>query len=192
MSLVQTSAPAVEPITLAEAKAHLRLDASAEDALVTSLILTSRLHIEAALGLALITQGWTYLRDRWPRSRSLDLPMRPIQAVTAIRVLAADGSFTTLDPTSYELDGRGLPARLVLPASASRPQPGRASNGIAIDFTAGWGDLPADVPAPIRQSLLLLVAHWYEFRAPFETGGAIVPIPRSVSDLLLPYRPTRL
>ena len=51
MSLVMTSGPALEPVSLAEAKAHLRLDDVAEDALLQSLIVTSRLHIEAALGL---------------------------------------------------------------------------------------------------------------------------------------------
>ena len=65
MALVLTSGPGVEPITLAEAKAHLRIDGSVEDTLILSLVITSRLHIEAALGLALITQGWSYFIDAW-------------------------------------------------------------------------------------------------------------------------------
>lgn len=68
MSLVLTSGPALEPVTLAEAKAHLRVDHNHEDSLIQSLIITSRLHIEAALGLALITQSWAYFLDRWPKA----------------------------------------------------------------------------------------------------------------------------
>jgi len=57
MALVLTSGPASEPVTLAEAKTHLRVDGSAEDTLIASLIITSRLHVEAGLGLALVTQS---------------------------------------------------------------------------------------------------------------------------------------
>ncbi len=66
MALVLTSGPATEPVTVAEAKAHLRLDSDAEDVLIASLIITSRLHLEAALGLALIAQGWTLHLDQFP------------------------------------------------------------------------------------------------------------------------------
>ncbi|HWK38638.1 MAG TPA: head-tail connector protein, partial [Hyphomicrobium sp.] len=75
MALVITSAPAVEPVTVSEAKAHLRVDGTAEDTLIGSLILTSRLHIEAALGLALMTQSWRLSLDAWPNGRELELPL---------------------------------------------------------------------------------------------------------------------
>ena len=67
MTLVITSGPA-RARQLAEAKAHMRIDARAEDALIASLIVTSRLHIEAALGLALLSQTWSYFVDAWPRA----------------------------------------------------------------------------------------------------------------------------
>ena len=60
MALVMTAAPAAEPIGLAEAKAHLRIDADDEDTLLTALIVAARLFVERTLGLALITQGWSY------------------------------------------------------------------------------------------------------------------------------------
>jgi uncharacterized phiE125 gp8 family phage protein len=72
------------------------------------------------------------------------------------------------------------------------PQPGQAANGIEIDFTAGYGDAAADVPAPMRQALLLLVAHWYEHRCPIEVGAPDMVIPAVVSDLLAPYRVPRI
>lgn len=187
MALLQTNAPPLEPVTVGEAKAHLRVDGSAEDALINSLILTSRLHIEAALGLALITQGWTLVIDQWPKQVSVALPIRPVQTIDAVRVLDADGAPTDIPPSHYVLDGKGLPPRLVR-TSPIWPASERAAAGIEIDFTAGFGALAADVPAPIRQALLMLIAHWYEHRDPIEIGSVEANIPASVSELLKPYR----
>ncbi len=184
--------PIVEPITLADAKAHLRVDSSAEDALIQSLIMASRLHIEAALDLALITQTWRFQLDRWPRARSLNLPLRPVQSLTAVKVFDADDESEALTTAAFILDGTASPARLILSGRASLPLPGRAANGIEIDFVAGYGDAPADVPQPICQALLLLTAHWYENREPVEIGAAATVIPSPVSDLLSPYRRRRL
>ncbi|HJZ42692.1 MAG TPA: head-tail connector protein [Hyphomicrobiaceae bacterium] len=192
MALVLTSGPAAEPITLAEAKAHMRVDGTAEDTLVSSLIITSRLHIEAALGLAFITQAWSYFLDAWPASREVRLPLRPVQSITAVRLYAADESIETVPADTYMLDGAANPARLVRNDTAAWPKPSRAANGIEIAFVAGYGNLAASVPAPIRQAILLLVAHWYEHREPVELGAPGVPVPPMVSELLLPYRSVRL
>ncbi len=72
------------------------------------------------------------------------------------------------------------------------PQPGKVANGIEIDFTAGYGATPSHVPAPIRQALLLLVAHWYERRDPIEVGSPETVIPQPVSQLLDLYRMQRI
>ena len=192
MALVLTSGPAIEPVTLAEAKAHLRVDGTVEDTLIGSLIVTSRLHVEAALGLALITQSWSYFIDAWPSGRALALPLRPVQSVTAVRLYAADESLETVPADHYLLDGVGVPARLVRKANIAWAKPRRIANGIEIAFVAGYGSAVTDVPAPIRQAILLLIAHWYEHREPVEIGTAEVSVPTMVSDLLQPYRPVRL
>ena len=192
MTTVLLSAPTVEPITLSEAKAHLRVDTNTEDALIQSLILASRLHIEAALDIALITQTWRLHLDRWPRARSLNLPLSPVQSLTAVRVFDGDDDNETVSNAAFILDGTANPARLVLSGSRSLPVPGRAANGIEIDFVAGYGDEPSDVPQPIRQALLLLTAHWYENREPVEIGATATVIPGSVSALLSIYRRRRL
>jgi uncharacterized phiE125 gp8 family phage protein len=191
MALVMTSAPAVEPVSLAEAKAHLRVDISAEDVLIGSLITTSRLHIEAALDLALIDQSWTWSIDLWPHRRPLHLPLRPVVRIDSINVIDASDTPQTLAASAYHLDGSAVPARLSWLA-ASPPRPGRPASGIEIAFTAGFGEESDDVPAPIRQALLLLIAHWYEQREPVATGVAATPIPGMVSELLAPYRSRRI
>lgn len=191
MALVYRGGPTVEPLSLAEAKAHLRLETAADDALVTSLIITSRLHVEAALGIALTTQQWTLVLDTWPARGTVAIPMRPVTQVSAVRVRAADGTPADLDPASYILEGAGLPPRLVA-ANGALPQPGRAAGGIEIDFTAGFGSAAADVPQPIRHAVKLLVAHWYEHREPIEIGSPATAIPAAVSELLKPYSVVRL
>lgn len=192
MALVLTSGPAIEPVTLAEAKAHLRVDGTAEDMLVGSLIVTSRLHIEAALGLALITQSWSYFIDAWPPGPHLALPLRPVQSIAAVQLYAADETVTVVPADTYFLDGAASPARLVRSGDLAWPKPNRAANGIEIALVAGYGDAAADVPAPIRQAILLLIAHWHEHREPVAIGVATAPVPPMVSELLQPYRWIRL
>ena len=191
MPLVLTSGPASEPVTVAEAKAHLRVDGSDEDALIASLILTSRLHIEAALGLALVTQGWRFVLDDWPKDRTIELPIRPLQSVSAVRVREGDGGSAILASDSYVVDASSAPPRLA-PIAAGWPRPGRVLAGIEVDFTAGYGAAASSVPATLRQALLLLVAHWFEHRDPIEIGSRETRIPAAVSDLLMPYRIKRL
>ncbi|MDX2288556.1 MAG: head-tail connector protein [Hyphomicrobiaceae bacterium] len=191
MALVLTSGPAAEPISVAEAKAHLRIDGDSEDVLLASLVLTSRLHIEAALGLALITQGWRLVLDRWPKGGDLRIPLRPIAAVSEIRVRDAMGVATEVDADSYIADVESNPPRIVA-TTAGIPQSGRVAGGIEIDLVAGYGATADAVPAPIRHALLLLVAHWYEHRDPVEIGAPGAAIPDAVSRLLKPYRMARL
>ncbi len=191
MSLQMTSGPAIEPITLAEAKAHLRVDGTDEDQLISSLILTSRLHIEAALGLALITQSWRLLLDKWPKTGEVRMPLRPLQAISDVKVYDTSGTPSQVSTGNYVADVTGNPGRLVA-TGLGLPIPGQKANGIEIAFTAGYGDAQTDVPAPIRQALLMLVAHWYEHRDPVEIGTPGVAIPAAVSRLLKPYRLARL
>ena len=191
MSMVMTAAPAVEPVTLAQAKAHLRVDDTAEDAYISSLIVTSRLQIEAALGLALITQSWRWTIDDWPGSSALDLPIRPVQQITSIQVVHAIGAATTVSASSYQLDGRGSPPRIVL-TTLSPPIPDQPAEGIAISMVAGFGPLATDVPEPIRHALLLLVAHWFERRQAIADEQHPAGIPVAVNSLLTPYRLVRL
>lgn len=191
MSLALTSGPAEEPVSVSEAKAHLRLDGTAEDILVASLIVTSRLHIEAALGLALVTQGWRLTLDRWPEGGEVRFPLRPIRSIAEVTVRAADGTPAVVSDESYLLDGNARIPRLVARAG-KWPSPGLAAGGITIEFVAGLAEDAEGVPQPIRHALLLLVAHWYEHRDPLEIGSAAAAIPTAVSDLLKPYREVRL
>ncbi len=191
MALVLTAAPAAEPISLAEAKAQLRIDADDEDALLTALIVAARMFVEKTLGLALITQGWSYFLDFWPRSSCVTLPILPVQAVGAVTLHDAGGGSTALEASDYAVDVLSAPARLVL-KGASPSVVARELNAFEIAFTAGYGDAATDVPAPIRHALTLLVAHWFERREPVVLGVGAQEVPTTIAGLLLPYRRVRL
>jgi uncharacterized phiE125 gp8 family phage protein len=190
MALVLTGGPTSEPITIAEAKAHLRLDDTTQDILISSLILTSRLHIEVALGLALIQQSWRLTLHTGKGASALPqavtLPLSPIMTLVDVRATQLDGTTSTLAPLAYRLD-QGQPVR-VMAAGASWP----SAETLSFLFVAGFGPTAADVPAPIRHALLLLVAHWYEHRDPIEIGCSETAIPQAVSSLLHPFRRPRL
>ena len=188
MTLLQVSPPAGEPVTLAAAKAHLRLDGDDEDGLVTGLIAAARGFIETETRRALIDQGWRLCLDRRPAEGIVRLPKGPVIAVQGIVTYDPAGTPTTLAPADYQTDLAAEPARLWLPEIAT----GRRFNGIEIDFRAGYGSDGDDVPAPLRQALLMLVAHWFEVREAAVAGIAVGPVALGVERLIAPFRLVRL
>src|SRR5690606_31531724 len=113
MGLVLTAAPPVEPVTVDEAKAHLRIDHSDEDAYLASLIAASRLQIEAALDIVLISQSWSWKLDSWPDGRELHFPIWPLQSVETVRVTGENGTVDELSLDGFTIDGTSKPARLI-------------------------------------------------------------------------------
>ena len=65
-------------------------------------------------------------------------------------------------------------------------------NGVEIDFTAGFGEAGADVPDLLKRAILLLVGHWYEFRAGFGPADQPVSYPAGYERLIAFYRAGRL
>jgi uncharacterized phiE125 gp8 family phage protein len=186
-----TAAPALEPVSVSEAKEYLRIDSAVEDPVVASLILAARLHIEGALDIAMVTQSWSLFLDGWPEDGCVSIPLGPLKSVDSVKVYDADDAAQTVSPDTYVVDLFALRPRLVRQAGAAWPRPGRAANGVEIALTAGYGNTPDEVPAPIRQAVLMLAAHWYEQREPvvFDPPDEL---PHGVADLLKPYRQVRL
>jgi uncharacterized phiE125 gp8 family phage protein len=191
MPLVLTAAPEREPVSVSEAKDYLRIDSAVEDPVVASLILAARLHIEGALDIAMMSQSWSLFLDCWPEDGCVPIPLGPLKSVDSVKVYDADDAAQTVSPETYAVDLSSLRPRLVRQAGAVWPQPGRAANAIEIAVTAGYGDAPDQVPQPIRQAVLMLVAHWYQEREPivFDKPDAL---PHGIADLLKPYRQVRL
>lgn len=187
MTLLLVTGPLDEPVTLDEARAHLRLDVSDEDGLLTALLTAARAVLEAETRRAFITQGWRLVLDAWPGA-TVALPLAPVSAVTAVTLNDADGP-RIVATSLYETALDGDSPRLT--PLAGWPQPTRRVGGIAIDFTAGYGGADT-VPAPLKQAILLLAAHWFENREPVTLGEIAEALPLSVAALVAPYRRVHL
>jgi uncharacterized phiE125 gp8 family phage protein len=186
MPSVLLTAPAGEPLSLADIKAFLRIEHGDDDGVIDALIAGARIHVEARTRRALMTQTWRLSRDVWPASGVLPLLPAPVRELVAVRVFTAAGA-QSVDTATFDIDTVSAPALLTWTRGAL-PQPGRPFGGIEIDVAAGYGHDPDDVPQPLRHAIRLLVAHWYEHRALIAASGEVASVPASVAGLLAPYR----
>jgi len=179
MPLQLITPPGAEPVTLAEAKAQLKVDTTDDDALIARLIGAARARAEWHTGRALITQSWIQWLDCWTSPVEIMLP--PLIAVTAVTAYAGDDSPAVLEASRYFVDAVSQPGRIVL--DCVPPANLRRRNAVAIAFDAGYGDAADDVPPAIRAAILQMVADLYAHRgdAPAEPSGA-------AQALLAPYR----
>jgi uncharacterized phiE125 gp8 family phage protein len=183
--------PAQEPVSLVQAKLHLRVEADddTEDGLIESLVTAARIHIEGVTGRALLEQSWRLVRDDWPANGIVTLPIGPVSAIDEIRTYDAAGEPHVIDLDGVLLDGQGTPPRVVLPGNRAAI---RTRLGVEIDYTAGYGEVPEDVPADLIQALLTLIAYWYENRDAVLVVGATGVIPSGFDRMIANYKRVRL
>ncbi len=193
-SLKPLTPPVAEPVSEADAMAHLRLETSGESALIARLITVARMQVETWTGRALITQSWRWSLDRWPAGRAgiLTIPKPPLQSVDQILLFDGQGQAAVWDQQNYEVDAGNDSARLIPRTGVLPPSPGRRAAGIAIDFSCGYGAVGTDIPAPIRQAILMLIAHYYENRELAAPATGMAPVPQGPAALLAPYKVVRL
>lgn len=181
MSLVLITAPAEEPVTLSEAKLHLRVDHSADDTLITALIVAAREQAEHKTGRVLVTQTWEQVLDAFPADEMrLDVP--PVQSITSVKYLDEAGDEQTLDGAAYSLDAAKLPGWL-FPAS-EWPATYDGANAVRVRMVCGYGAASA-VPATIKAWMLLHVGAGYRQREAFAQGAAPAELPNRYVDALL-------
>ena len=178
-----------EAISLAEVKAHLRLDGDDENALLTSLIRTAREHLERTCGLALIRQSWRLYLDRWPEAGMVEFLRGPVMSVDAVRAFDELGEESLLSLAGHALDGVGRPARLWL---RERPAARQVINGVEIDFTAGFGEAGEDVPDTLKRAMLIHIAQMYEFRGAVPAEMQPAGVPDGYERLVAPFLMRRL
>ena len=179
MKRILLEGPAVEPVLLAEAKAHLRLDDAAEDDLVRALIAAARVAVETDIRRVLIAQRWRAVVEDWP-AEPLVLPVGPALSLQAVRAIGPSGAAITLDPEETEFDPADGSVRLL----GAVPRAERYQ----VDFTAGFGTSGLDVPQPLRQAIRLLVTHWFEHRAVASMSDTVAVMPHGYRELVMPYR----
>lgn len=180
--LVQTVAPAGEPITLAEAKAWLRVDGTEEDVLILALIEAARAYVETFTGRALITQQWELALDGFP-DREIVLPRAPLASVQSVKYYDGAGTLQTFASAGYFVDTRAEPGRVVLHADYDWPAVQSRPSSVAVAYTVGYGT-PSQVPQGLRTALRFTVAHWFTNRTPVNIGNIVNTIPASAESLL--------
>jgi uncharacterized phiE125 gp8 family phage protein len=165
MRLELITAPAVEPVSVADAKGHLRVDeaVTAEDALIARHIIAARRLVEAYTRRKLVTQKWRLLRDSFCAPIVLG-DLAPVATIDAVKYIDTAGALQTLDPATYQLL-KEAPARVVLAFDKSWPDLRGDREGVRVEVTCGYGGAAA-VPEDITAALLLLVADLYEKREP--------------------------
>lgn len=185
MTSILLIAPAIEPLSLEEAKVFLRVEAADDDALIAALIAAARLHIESQTQLGLITQSWRLVLDCWPRQGRIVVRPGPLKAVSAARVFDLDGKARPVDTQAF-VPELGISTLAFRPWSM--PHPARFAAGIEIDFMVGFGDAASDVPESLRHAIRQLVAHWYDNRGLIAADAESAVMPASVAALVAPYR----
>jgi uncharacterized phiE125 gp8 family phage protein len=159
MRLVPVTLPTLEPLTAAELKTRLNIGPEMSDETAESLIKAARQMIDGQdgwLGRALLTQTWQGMLDGFP-CREIRVPLPPLQDVSAMRYVDGSGATQELDSSDYQIVQSARP--YIMPAfGKSWPSSFCGPDAVSIEFVAGYGDNPEDVPEPIRSAIALQVS----------------------------------
>lgn len=173
-----------EPVSLAEAKAHLREEGSESDLQIGVLIAAARSHIEEVTGVYFAEQTLELIFDAFPYS---ELQLRgPVISVESVKYDDVDGYEQTVDPANYWLDATNSPGWIV-PVADAWPATITAVNSVRVRIVVGYED-PTHIPASIKAAILLLVGHWYANREAVVIGKSTADLPMGVAALIAPFR----
>jgi uncharacterized phiE125 gp8 family phage protein len=191
------AAPTEEPISIEQARLHLRLDVNddspptnPDDSLLEAQIPAAREWCEGWAERAFAAQTLELALDAFP-SGAIALPRSPVISVESVKYLDTAGDEQTLPAEEYALDNYAEPALLAPAYGATWPAARTAINSVRVRYLAGFttGDSPDEAPLPfaVRAAMLLVLGHLYENR---ENSAQVKleDIPLGARALLLPYR----
>lgn len=183
ISLSVVSAAASEPVTLTEAKLHLREDGTEQDTHIEGLITAARELIEGETGRVMMAQTVRQYFDDFPEDDgTLRLAIYPARSVSSVNYLDSDGDTTVLAASSYRADVVSEPARIDPAYGTSWPETYGVSNGVWVDVAAGYSAI-GTVPQGLKQAILLIVGHWFENREA-SVPGTMSELPLAVQRLI--------
>ncbi|KQZ81879.1 hypothetical protein ASD64_08965 [Mesorhizobium sp. Root157] len=201
---VRTVAPATTPVSLVEAKAHLRVDHEDDDTLIEGFIAAATDHLDGwtgILGRCLVEQEWRQDFDAF--ARGLCLPLGSVISVTTVTWRNTAGQVSTVEGIWYSLqiDAGG---RYFVRFRDDYAFPGDLyeRGAVSVAYKAGYatvpevpanGDDPAipaksTVPAALKVAILLLVGNWYANRETMVVGATVESLPFAVDALIAPFR----
>lgn len=178
-----------EPVTLQEAKAHCRIDASEDDGLLAGYIMAARAHIETLTSRVFAPQTLEYSTDSFQNDDGEDeicLPVAPVQSVTSITYIDQAGATQTLSGSSYTANLKEEPTEIEPVYNGVFPIARDIDNSVTVRFVAGYP--LGNLPEPLRVAILLLVGHWYANREAVTTAQNPTSIPFGVDALIANWR----
>lgn len=159
---IQRVPPQLEPVSLDDIKAYLKVDISEDDTLLDGMISAARQYCEKVTGRFLLAQEWSVFLDRW--YDEIHLKRGPIISLDAINIYDDENQMVAFDVSNVIADLQIMPAELMLKRNSPLPHPLKPKNGLEIKVTAGYGENVNDVPKALIEGIKQLVGHWYEFR----------------------------
>lgn len=182
----RSTEPAIEPLSLNDAKLHLRVDGTAEDTMISAYLQAARELCEEYTGRSLITQTWQLKLDDFPGNRRnphyvdsvIELPRAaPLQNVSSIQYIDANGATQTLDSDIYDVDTHSTPGRVILAYGKSWPSTRNQQHAVTVSYVTGYGDAASDVPERFVQAIRLLLGDWYENRETVSFANNVYELP---------------
>ncbi len=183
--LTLVTPPTVEPVSVQECKDWLRVDHSADDALILALATAARHYCEDRQNRAYCSQTWKASLDAYPAAFSLW--RSPVVSVTSVQYVDTDGATQTLSSSEYTLDALSEPGRVVPAYNASWPSIRAVPNAVTLTFVCGYG-AAADVPEIFKSAIKMYVADAYENRESIVVGPSVNRSPITVDMMLQPDR----
>lgn len=167
------TAPTTEPLTLSEAKLHLRVTDSSDDNLISGLVSAARTACESQLNKVLMLQTWRTTYDSFPDA--IELNMLPVASISSVKYIDTNGVEQTLSSISYTLDNSSdYKTAFVVPAYGYQwPAAREQINAVYVDYVCGYASSSA-VPATYKQWMLLHIGAWYENRNGVSVGNTPV------------------
>lgn len=182
MNLVLVTPPAAEPISLEEAKLHLRVDHEEEDGLISDLIVAAREWCEQAAGRSFVTQTWRLSLSGFPCG-AIEIPRPPLVSVSSVTYTDDAGAEQLLPAEAYYADTSDDPGRLHPAYGSSWPAARCYPNSVQVEYVAGYGDAE-DVPRRAAQAVRLLVGHWFANREEHAAGVVVGKVETAAKALL--------
>ena len=166
VSNVEATAPAEEPITVAQAKAHARIDGSGEDPEITAKIIEARTMVEGIIGRPLVTRSFRLRRCGFPAGRYFLLPSARASAVSSITYVDSNGSTQTLASNQYTLDADSIPGVVRLANGVTSWPATLATEDllqptVTVVYAAGWASAAA-LPASLVAAVKLAFGHLWD------------------------------
>jgi uncharacterized phiE125 gp8 family phage protein len=174
MKLVTVTKPTDTPVTLLEAKEHMRVLESDDDAYIQSLIDTATALAEQITNRQLVSATYRVYFDSF--QDDITLPRPPLKSVNEVGYIDTNGIQSTT--TAFRVDSYQEPAVLHIEEKLSLKS---VENSLWVEYVCGYDK----VPEPIKQWIKIKVATMYEQRESLVPGISITPTPKDFTDSLL-------